>query len=82
MRNMADQEQNCECGAELVFVRHVTLDETENEWRGAGDRFSGPIASSIFECPADQRRFRIFISGTRRELKPAAAARVPDDRVI
>ena len=70
---MADHKEQCDCGGELVFVRDVSHDETENEWRSAGDRFSGPIASSIYECPVERRRFRIFISGSRHELKPAGA---------
>jgi hypothetical protein len=53
----------------LVFVRDVDAKETEQELRGTADWFSMPIASSIYECPKDGAKFRVFISGTMHRLK-------------
>lgn len=67
---MSDQTYPCElCGTPLVFVRDVTMKETEHELRGTASGFSMPVASSIYECPNDHARFRIFISGAVHRLK-------------
>ena len=68
---MAGQTHECQlCGTTLVFVRDVTRDEDDQEMRAiGGNRFTLPLASSIYECPNDHARFRIYISGAVQQLR-------------